>query len=64
MHLITSIIFRVGLISLILMLILEGFFRAALKVATKEGQADFATETARKLIEELTAIIETITGLL
>lgn len=64
MHLISSFLIRVSLISLILMLILEGFVTAALKTFTKEGQADFATEQVRKLIEEATHIVETIAGLL
>ena len=51
---------RVAGITVLLLLLIEGFLTEALAVSIKEGQADLAVEAARKLAEQSTILIQTI----
>ena len=51
---------RVAVFTILLLLLIEGFLTEALSVSIKEGQADIAIETARKLVEQFNILIKTL----
>lgn len=55
---------RIIIITIVLILLTEGFLTEALQVTMKEGQLDHITESARELAEQSERLYKTIMSLL
>lgn len=54
---------RIAILTVLLILLVEGFLTEALQVTVKEGQMDWITESARELADESALLYKTIIGL-